>query len=105
VQRRINGRIVTEEPGTTATARHLGAIGLDFLRGTALSVTGIVLGRTLLPPLARGWPLDGAASAGLLLAGGAVSAGILLRSLGGFRQRRILLVLGIALGIVGARFL
>jgi hypothetical protein len=35
--------------------------------------------------------------------GGAVSAGILLRSLGGFRRRRVLFAVGIALGVAGAR--
>jgi hypothetical protein len=44
-------------------------------------------------------------SIGLLLVGGSVSAGILLRDLGGFRRRRALLVTGMALGILGARFL
>jgi hypothetical protein len=37
--------------------------------------------------------------------GGAVSGGILLRSLGGFRRRRVLFAVGLLLGLVGARFL
>jgi hypothetical protein len=42
---------------------------------------------------------------GLLLVGGSVSMGILLRDLGGFRRRSVLIVAGMALGILGARFL
>jgi hypothetical protein len=42
---------------------------------------------------------------GLLLVGGAVSAGILLRDLGGFRRRRVWFAAGLGLGIVGARLL
>ena len=42
---------------------------------------------------------------GLLLVGGAVSAGILLRDVGGFRRRRVAFVAGLALGILGTRFL
>ena len=55
--------------------------------------------------LAGGWPLTEGESIALLLAGGAVSAGILLRSLGGFRRRRLLFAAGMALGLIGARFL
>jgi hypothetical protein len=66
---------------------------------------GVLLGRAVVRGFGAAWPLDEASSTGLLLLGGAVSAGILVRDLGGFRRRRALLVTGMALGILGARLL
>ena len=60
---------------------------------------------TILRAATQSWPLSPSASTGLLLVGGAVSAGILLHDLGGFRRRRLIFVAGLALGIVGTRFL
>lgn len=106
--RKLNGRLVPE-PDTDRPERvvaiHLGALALDFLRGAVVTFTGAILGRTGVRLLAGAWPLDAHDSDGLLLVGGAVSAGILLRSLGGFRRRRILFVAGLALGLLGVRFL
>jgi hypothetical protein len=39
------------------------------------------------------------------MVGGAVSAGILLHDLGGFRRRRLVFAVGLAAGIIGTRFL
>ena len=55
--------------------------------------------------LVEGWPLNLSDSNGMLLVGAAVSGGILLRSLGGFRQRKVFFMAGLALGIIGARLL
>jgi len=108
VQRRLNGRIVPEpdagDPGRVAAA-HVLAIALDFLRGASVTLVGAWAGRWALPTFADSWPLGAGGTNGLLLMGGAVSAGILLRSLGGFRRRRILFAAGLALGLVGARVL
>jgi len=110
LQRHLNSRLVPEHSdathagGRVATA-HLAAIGLDFLRATLVTASGIVVGRVVLPSLVASWPLDRAASAALLLVGGGVSAGILLHDVGGFRKRRIWFAAGIALGIVGTRLL
>ena len=107
-QRRLNGHLVPE-PETPHPERvsraHLAAVGLDFLRGAVITAVGVVAGRYALGALVDAWPLGARDSGGLLLVGGAVSAGILLRSLGGFRRRRLLFVAGLALGILGARFL
>lgn len=84
---------------------HLSAIVLDFGRGVAVTASGAWAGRLVVSTLVASWPLSGAASTGLLLVGGAVSAGILLRDLGGFRRRRIVFVAGLALGILGTRLL
>jgi len=39
------------------------------------------------------------------LVGGAVSCGILLRSLGGFKRRKVIFAVGLALGLAFVRFL
>jgi mannose/fructose/N-acetylgalactosamine-specific phosphotransferase system component IIC len=106
--RQINGRIVPESgvgrPERIVTM-HLVALLLDFLRGALVTLTGAVVGQIGVRLLSEAWPLDAQDSVGLLMVGGAVSAGILLRSLGGFRRRKILFAAGLALGLMGARFL
>jgi hypothetical protein len=84
---------------------HSLALVLDFVRGTLLTLAGVVVGRQVVGGLAAWWPLPQDDTTGLLLVGGAVSAGILLRSLGGFRRRRVLFAAGMALGIIGTRLL
>ncbi|MEQ9401125.1 MAG: PTS sugar transporter subunit IIC [Longimicrobiales bacterium] len=90
--------------GRVAVA-HLGAIGLDFVRGALVTASGVVLARLAVEATAEPWPLAPEASRGLLLVGGAVSAGILLRSLGGVRKRGLLFLAGLVLGLAGATFL
>jgi PTS system mannose-specific IIC component len=107
-QRRLNTAIVPEagsrHAGRVARA-HLVAIALDWARGTVVTVACIVAGRGIIAGLVVKWPLGGEPTRELVLVGGAVSMGILLRDLGGFRKRRVWLALGLALGLVGARFL
>jgi mannose/fructose/N-acetylgalactosamine-specific phosphotransferase system component IIC len=106
--RRLNGRLVPDpeaEHPEHVTRAHLEAVGLDFLRGTLITGVGIITGRVAVRLLAQAWPLGAEDSVGLLLVGGAVSTGILLRSLGGFRRRRLYFMGGVALGILGAHFL
>jgi len=106
--RRLNGRFVPEPraagvaPGVVVRA-HLSAILLDLLRGMAVTLAGVVVGRWVVTTAAPAWPLAPNATLGLVLAGAAVSAGILLRSFGGFHRRRLLFTLGLALGILGVR--
>ncbi len=108
--RKANGFIVPEPTDAqvgaarVATA-HLSAMGLDFLRGALISGLGVAVGRVAIGRVASAWPLDRADSFALVLAGAAVSVGILLHDLGGLRKRRTLFAAGLALGIVGARFL
>ena len=108
LQRRLNGRIVPgpghADPGRVTFAHSL-ALGLDFVRGAVLTLVGVLVGRAVTGAAARGWPLGEADAVGLLLVGGAVSAGIMLRSLGGFRRRGLVFAVGLALGILGARLL
>lgn len=108
--RKLNSWIVPE-PGRghsgqrRVLAAHLGAVLVDFVRGTVVTFLGVVSGRAVVGLLHRPWALSPAETTGLLMLGGAVSVGILLRDLGGFRRRRTLFVAGLALGLLGARFL
>jgi mannose/fructose/N-acetylgalactosamine-specific phosphotransferase system component IIC len=109
-QRHLNSRLVPEpgDPaagGLSLSLAHTTAIATDFVRGALLTVAGIFVGRLIVGLLVERWPMSNEASTGLLLVGGAVSAGILLRDLGGFRRRRVLFAAGMALGVLGTRFL
>jgi len=108
--RKLNGRFVPEPEddrvsASRVVATHVGSIALDFARGSLVTLVGILGGRWVVARTAAEWPLGQGDSGGLLLVGAAVSGGILLRVLGGFRRRRLLFVAGLAAGILGARFL
>ena len=106
--RRLNGRLVPEPDGPhpeRVSTAHVGAIAMDGLRGGILTLVGALSGRWVVALLARDWPLGPSDTRGLLLVGGAVSAGVLMRSLGGYRRMRLLFVAGMALALVGARLL
>ena len=84
---------------------HFASIGLDFVRGGVVTATGVGVGRSVVAALGSAWSLSTAESLALLLVGGAVSAGILLRDLGGARARGGVFLAGLALGLIGARIL
>lgn len=108
--RHLNSRLAPE-PGDAShgpnriVSAHLAAIVLDFARGVIVTGSGVAVGRVVLRGLSQSWPISEMASTGILLVGGAVSAGILLRDLGGFRRRRIIFVAGLTLGLLGTHFL
>ncbi len=110
VLRRINGHIVvgpehaSVEPKTIVST-HLAALLLDFARGSIVTLGGVVVGHAAVQFGAGVWPLSARDSVGILLVGAAVSCGILLRSLGGFRRRKILFVAGLAVGVLWERLL
>jgi hypothetical protein len=91
--------------GKQVTGAHLLAVLTDYIRAVVMALMGIVVGRAVVGAFADAWQLAEAPTMGLLLLGGAVSAGILLRDLGGLRRRRALFATGLALGILGARLL
>ncbi|MGD2047802.1 MAG: PTS sugar transporter subunit IIC [Gemmatimonadota bacterium] len=108
--RKLNSRIVPEagvrHPGSGGVvAIHLAAIFIDFLRGSIVTLLGVLIGREVVSQLHQPWGLSPAASMGLLLVGGAASLGILLRDLGGFRKRKVLFAVGLALGVLGGSLL
>jgi PTS system mannose-specific IIC component len=110
LMRQVNSRLVPEpgdrRPDARRIARsHMGAVLLDFLRGGVITFLGVVAGRAVVSTMHEPWALSPTASVGLLLVGGAASLGILLRDLGGFRKGRALFAAGLALGILGGRFL
>ena len=110
VQRKWNARLVPEEgtapdPAASVAWAHGVAVLVDFLRATAVTGVGVATGRWVVGAMAPRWPLGEAASLGLLLVGGAVSAGILLNDLGGFRSRKAWFTAGLALGLAGSRLL
>jgi mannose/fructose/N-acetylgalactosamine-specific phosphotransferase system component IIC len=104
--RKINGRFAPEPFQANAGASrvvsaHWGGIALDFVRGSVVTGVGVVVGRAVVSRAAAAWPLMNDESLGLLIVGAAVSAGILLHDLGGFRKRRLLFGIGLALGVLG----
>lgn len=109
--RRVNGYIVPGEgrgrvpSPARVTALQVSAIALDFVRGALVVGVGLVLGRMTVTTFAPAWPLDVRGSVGLVLVGASVSLGILLHDFGGFRKNRVGFVIGVALGLVGARLL
>lgn len=109
-QRHLNSHLVPEAADPTHAANrvvfaHAAAIAVDFVRGSVVTASGVLVGRAVLRLLSESWPLSSATSAGLLIVGGAVSVGVLLHDLGGFRKRRVWFAAGLALGILGTRFL
>ena len=108
-QRHFNARLMPEAGEPQAALRvsrgHLLAILIDFLRGSVVTVAGIVTGRFLIGAFIARWPVGESGSMALLFVGGAVSAGILLNDLGGFRRRKVWFTAGLALGLLGGRLL
>ena len=94
-----------DRPERAVVRSHVLAIAADFVRATVVTGVGIVTGRMVLGAFAAHWPLDRPSSVGLLLVGGAVSAGILLNDLGGFRARKAWFTGGLALGLLGSQLL
>jgi PTS system mannose-specific IIC component len=108
--RRVNARLVPDPARgrTTATqlaTAHLGAVLIDFARGAAVTLVGVLLARWLVSGLAATWPLAAEATQGLLLVGGAVSVGILLRDFGGLRRRLAAFIAGLVLVGLGVGLL
>jgi mannose/fructose/N-acetylgalactosamine-specific phosphotransferase system component IIC len=102
--RRINGRIAPDPSKVPVTksrvARaHLSSIAIDFARAAALTLVGLTLARVVGASMGRLWPLDIAASAGLMLAGVSIPLGMLLRNLGGWQRHRWTFILGLGGGI------
>ena len=102
VLRTANARLFPDPATDTVTAvavvkAHLTGVLLDFLRGAIVTAAGLLFGGAVLY-LAPLWPLEEADTRGLLLVGGAVSLGVLLRSFGGVRRRGLLFASGLGMG-------
>lgn len=107
--RTLNGRIAPDAalhhvPSERVLAGHLLAMVLDFVRGAVVTGAGVWFADLAVERLGPQWPLGTDDTRALLLVGATVSAGILLRSFGGFR-RGFLFLGGLAVGIAGALLL
>jgi ABC-type cobalamin transport system permease subunit len=110
LQRRLNGRVVPrpEEgpvPADRLQAVHVRLILLDFSRGVLLVGSGVAVARAALPALAQNWPLSLAHTVALLTTGAAVSMGALVRRQGERASTRVLLLAGVAGGLILAAVL
>ncbi len=86
-------------PRSVARAVRIGLLR-DYLRGVVLTAVGGGVAFQISPILAPGWPLGEADTASLLLLGGVVSVGIVLRSGGGGRPAALLFGAGALLGML-----
>ena len=105
--RRVNGRIVPDPSRANVSARrivlaHLGCVGLDFFRGTALTALGLALIRWTTAFLPGVWPLSLSWTLGLLILGASLPAGAFVRSLGGWRKRGVLFAAGAGGFLIGS---
>jgi mannose/fructose/N-acetylgalactosamine-specific phosphotransferase system component IIC len=108
--RHLNARLVPDPArgptsGRRVATAHLGAVALDYARGVLVTLAGVLVARPFVRALAESWPLPADDTHGLLLVGAAVSVGILLRDIGGFRRHRAAITAGFVLAVLGAGLL
>lgn len=112
--RRSNVRLVSRQtvpsvarPGRDLETRHLLAIAVDFVRGCTIVLTGTFLAIALFRLVIPRWQLEATLALGALLVASAVMLGASLSVFGGWRKRRLSLLLGILCGCVlmGLRWL
>lgn len=109
--RALNTRFAPEPPAILAKggrgARtlqriHLVCVGVEFVRGCALTFLGAWLGVEIALRAGPSWPLSDSATLLFLLMGGCVSLGILSASIADTRRRQGLLALGFLAGCTAA---
>ncbi|MEJ2541119.1 MAG: hypothetical protein P8188_14310, partial [Gemmatimonadota bacterium] len=103
--RRWNGTHVPlpeRGPVLPEAVRRSVALGLaaEALRGVVVTGVGVALAVLLTPWLAQAWPLEPTATAALLLLGGLVSVGVVLRGRGLDTRASVLFAAGIVAGMV-----
>jgi hypothetical protein len=86
-------------------ASHLTALSLDFLRGCALSLVGLVLGSIVAPVAGGIWPLGMPGTLTLIAVGASIPAGAFIGSLGGWRRRGIVLGAGLTVFLLAGLLL
>jgi mannose/fructose/N-acetylgalactosamine-specific phosphotransferase system component IIC len=87
---------------TRLTVLHVSSILLDFLRGAMITAVGLVIAGWLSPLVVERWPLSYDMTVALILIGAAVHLGALLRGFGGWKNRRVVFLIGLAAGVIGA---
>jgi PTS system mannose-specific IIC component len=104
LQRRVNERLVVgwtesrRRPDRELERRHLLAMGLDYLRGAAISAGGAWIGALGLQWIGPLWGFDAVSPVGLLTVATAAVIAALLHFFGGWSQRRLAFLLGILCG-------
>jgi hypothetical protein len=93
--RRINSRLAPDPSrGEVTPSRivfgHLSAIGLDFARGSALSIGGLLVGRWLAGWASEAWPIGLPGTLVLLAVGASIPVGAFVGTLGGWRKKGLL---------------
>jgi mannose/fructose/N-acetylgalactosamine-specific phosphotransferase system component IIC len=103
LSRRITERfLLTEEP-VTGDARHLErrhtlAMAIDFMRGTIVTLAGVVAGSILIAALGPLWPFGTTLTLGALVVSAALVLGGVLTVFGGFDERRNVFLIGVLCG-------
>jgi mannose/fructose/N-acetylgalactosamine-specific phosphotransferase system component IIC len=108
--RRANAHLVPDPSRGQVTPKgifwgHLAAIGLDFLRGALLTISGVAVSIYAAQLLEGSWPLSQTTTMGILLVGLSVPIGAFIRSLGGWRKRGVLFVAGLLGFLIGSYLL
>ncbi len=98
--RRLNGRLVPDPSRRRVTSArivwaHLGAVALEFLRGCALSLVGLLAGGLLVEVTSGHWPIGLSGTFVLLTVGASLTAGAFVGTLGGWRRRGVLFGAGL----------
>jgi len=107
LQRRVVTRFVDRIEAmsvttTRLTVLHISSILLDFLRGAMITAVGLVIAGWLSALVAARWPLSHDMTVALILIGASVHLGALLRGFGGWKSRRVVFLVGLTAGVIGA---
>ncbi len=106
-QRRVSSRLIgwIEEGSPTPghlDAAHLAVMSLDFVRGAAITAVALVAGTWLARHFGSFWALGSGPTMSILLIGASIHLGALLRGFGGWSSRRVVFMVGVVAGIIGA---
>ena len=101
--RRANEALVADaaaaaDPAAAITRRHIAAVLLDLVRGAAVSVTGALAGAALLYALGPLWALPPSIVRGVIGVSAVTILAAALVVFGGWRERKLVFLLGIACG-------
>ncbi len=87
---------------TRLTVLHVSSILLDFLRGATITAVGLMIAGWLSALVTQRWPLSHDMTVALILIGASVHLGALLRGFGGGKSRRVVFLIGLTAGVIGA---
>lgn len=104
LDRRFNEQFVAlaplsnDRPDRLLERRHLGAIGIDFIRAVVVTIAGVALGTLALRSVAQLWNMNAVIAPAILSIGLSCMAGAALPLFGGLRARKVALLAGIVSG-------